>query len=312
MKNENSQGNLTILLLGTGGTIAGLLEDGLQATPNRAYKAAQLPVEALIPASKDSASKHCIVSEQIAQIDSKDMSFALWEKLHSRIAAAQNDPAIHAIVITHGTDTLEETAYFLHATLCCTKPVILTGAMRPADSLQSDGPGNLAAAIEAASHLQAGVWTVFAGETLGAVGLEKKHPQRLAAFGLRAGVDDHPIHQPQCAGIAFKPMKRWPRVEVVLNYAGSSGKLIEALVQQGVDGIVVAATGNGTVSEAMQEALFAASSAGVAVRLCTRCPEGAVSSQGEHPFEVSALSPVQARVDLLLQLGYQLNLDTST
>jgi len=105
MKNNNSQENLTILLLGTGGTIAGLLEDGSKAKLGMGYRAAQLPVTALAPASK-----HRIVSEQIAQIDSKDMIFSIWEKLYARISSAQNDPAIHAVVITHGTDTLEETA----------------------------------------------------------------------------------------------------------------------------------------------------------------------------------------------------------
>lgn len=265
MKNDNSQENLTILLLGTGGTIAGLLGNPSQAISSMAYKAAQLPVTALVPASK-----HRIVSEQIAQIDSKDMSFAVWEKLHTRILAAQSDPAIHAIVITHGTDTMEETAYFLHRTLVCTKPVILTGAMRPADAADSDGPQNMAFAIEQAEALDAGVWVVFAGRVFSGGNVRKAHPARLDAFEV---IDDDFV--PYTSQVTFNlPIKRWPRVEVVMSYAGANGEVIDALIEQQVDGIVVAGTGNSTVHDALQIKLNKAREAGIAVTLATRCLGG--------------------------------------
>ena len=272
MKTANSQENLTILLLGTGGTIAGLLENGPQATSSKGYKAAQLPVEALVPASK-----HRIVSEQIAQIDSKDMSFAIWEKLYARISAAQNDPAIHAIVITHGTDTMEETAYFLHRTLACTKPVILTGAMRPADAADSDGPQNMAFAIQQAVLLSAGVWLTFAGKVYSGGQVQKVHPTRLDAFDvIESGEATH-------APLALfnPPIQRWPRVEIVLSYAGVSGELVEVLIAQKVDGIVVAGTGNFTVHDALQAKLDKARAAGIAVSLGTRCLAGMVQSRIE-------------------------------
>ncbi len=279
MKNANSQENLTILLLGTGGTIAGLLKDGSQAKQDGAYTSAQLSVEALVPASK-----HRIISEQIAQIDSKDMSFEVWGKLHSRISSAQSDPSIHAIVITHGTDTMEETAYFLHRTLLCSKPVILTGAMRPADAVNSDGPKNMAFALEQAEQLSAGVWVAFAGHVLCGGNVQKVHPTQLDAFDV---IETKEFAAPAPL-IAFKlPIKRWPRVEIVMSYAGASGVIVDALTEQKVDGIVVVGTGNSTVHHALEASLDKARDAGIAVRLTTRCQASGI---------------VQARIELMLQL----------
>jgi L-asparaginase len=274
MKNDNSQENLTILLLGTGGTIAGL--------GDKSYKAAQLPVEKLVPAFK-----HRIVSEQIAQIDSKDMSFEIWEQLYVRIATAQNDPSIHAIVITHGTDTMEETAYFLHRTLLCTKPVILTGAMRPADAIDSDGPQNMAFALTQAEQLGAGVWVAFAGRVFSGGNVRKVHPTRLDAFdvmGDELEIDE--LESPKPCIVFHLPIQCWPRVEVVMSYSGTDGALVDALITQKVDGIVVAGTANCTVHDALQAKLDMAREAGIAVSLCSRC-------LGSIP---------QARIELMLEL----------
>jgi len=281
MKNDNSQENLTILLLGTGGTIAGLLKEGSPTTTGKSYKAAQLPVSALVPASK-----HRIVSEQIAQIDSKDMNFEIWEQLHARISNAQNDPAIHAIVITHGTDTMEETAYFLHRALVCTKAVILTGAMRPADAMDGDGSHNMTFAMEQAERLSAGVWVAFAGRVFSGGNVQKVHPTRLDAFD---AIDEENRGGGSAPLIAFKPpIKGWPRVEIVMSHAGASGAIVEALIAARVDGIVMAGTGNNTVHYELEAALHKARQAGVAVSLTTRCQAGSV---------------VQTRIDLLLTLA---------
>jgi L-asparaginase len=288
-KTPDSQPNLSILVLGTGGTIAGLGGD--------AYTAAQLPIDALVPHSS-----YRVTSEQIAQIDSKDMSFVIWERLYARLCTAMQDTAVEAIVITHGTDTMEETAYFLHRTLHCTKPVILTGAMRSADSLDPDGPRNLKDSFDFAGHLAAGLWVVFAGQAMRPEGLQKMHPNELNAFGSRH------LTQIQPEALWAQPFKwtvpvpRWPWVEIVMNYAGASGAVVQALIEQKVDGIVVAGTGNGTVSLPLQAALHKALQAGIAVRLSTRCLQGHVTNKQQHQFETSPLSPVQARVELLLAL----------
>ncbi|MDI9335374.1 MAG: asparaginase [Cytophagales bacterium] len=283
IKNANSQENLTILLLGTGGTIAGLGGD--------AYRAAQLPIDALVPVSK-----HRIVSEQLAQIDSKDMSFEIWEHLYVRLVAAQNDVAIDAIVITHGTDTLEETAYFLYRTLSCTKPVILTGAMRAADSADSDGPHNLSDALARANQLDAGVWVAFAGKIFSGGNVRKVHPTQLDAFDVINPIERNDAVQALPHLALPLPIKRWPRVEIVMSYAGASGEWVEALIQQKtngkmLDGIVVAGTGNSTVHHELGAALDKARAAGVAVYVATRCAQSGLS-----------LSPLRARIDLLLRL----------
>lgn len=280
MKNNNSQENLTILLLGTGGTIAGLLKDNSHTRLGKGYTAAQLPVTALVPASK-----HRIVSEQIAQIDSKDMSFEIWERLYLRISEAQIDSSIHAVIIAHGTDTMEETAYFLHRTLACIKPVILTGAMRPADDEDSDGPKNMAFALKQAEQLGAGVWVAFSEKVFSGGNVQKVHSTRLDAFDvieIESGATSH------ATPIAFKPpICRWPRVEIVMSYAGADGILVDALIAQKVDGIVIAGTGNNTMSHVLEASLAKAPEAGIAVSLTTRCSAGCV---------------IQERIDLMLRL----------
>ena len=296
-KNQNSQENLTILVLGTGGTIAGLsanAKNGQEANQDVAYTSAVLPVDSLIPASK-----HRIITEQIAQIDSKDMSFEVWERLYERIMAAQNDAGIDAIVVTHGTDTMEETAYFLHRTVQATKPVILTGAMRPADSKDSDGPQNLADALKAASSMacaraalaDAGVWVAFAGRIFSGGNVQKVHPTRLDAFDVIQSIPTSDAPEVLSRLALQLPVKRWPCVEIVMSYAGASSALVDALTLQKIDGIVLAGTGNATLHHALEASLNKAREAGIAVSLSTRCLQSG-----------AMLSPLQVRIELILQL----------
>jgi L-asparaginase len=210
----------------------------------------------------------------------------VWEKLHTRISTAQNDPAIDAVIITHGTDTLEETAYFLHRTIACTKPVILTGAMRPADAPDSDGPQNVVFTLEQAEELSAGIWVVFAGKIFSGDNVRKAHPTRLDAFEV---IDEDFV--PYTSLIAFSlPIKRWPRVEVVMSYAGADGEIVDALIRQKVDGILVAATGNCTVHDALQAKLDKASQAGIAVSLYSRCLAGIPQARVELILKALMLS----------------------
>ena len=148
-----------IVILGTGGTIAGQAENP-KDTVN--YTAALVDISELLDTAKgkqqDGAQtlNHCdLLTEQLVQIDSKDMTFDVWKRLLSRCQALLNQEQVQAIVITHGTDTLEETAYFLHSMLRTEKPVILTCAMRPANAPDSDGPQNLSDALTLASNTQA-------------------------------------------------------------------------------------------------------------------------------------------------------------
>ena len=173
----------TVVFLGTGGTIAGASAD---ATDSIGYAAAQrsllellADLQSLVPA----LSRTAIEAEQVAQIDSKDMGPAVWQLLAGRVAHHLARPEVAGLVITHGTDTLEETAWLLQRVLAPTKPVVLVAAMRPATALSADGPQNLLDALAVARTTGArGVLAVLAGRVHSAGDLRKVHPHRLDAF----------------------------------------------------------------------------------------------------------------------------------
>ena len=309
-----------IVILGTGGTIAG---EAASNSDNIGYTAAQLGVDQLLAVIPGASDAGAIVSEQVAQLDSKDMSFAVWAKLAARVShfLAQSD--VQGIVITHGTDTLEETAYFLQSVCRPLKPVVLTCAMRPATALVPDGPQNLLDAISVAREPGAkGVVAVCAGVIHSAFDVQKIHPYQLNAFGsgdagpigyveegkLRI-LRNWPLTQearPQIAISNIAKLERpedCPRVEIVMNYAGASGATVLALTAQGVQGLVVAATGNGTLHHALEAALLQAQEDGVKVVRATRCTNGRVLSMPDSKIPDSdGLSPVKARVAMMLEL----------
>jgi L-asparaginase len=306
-----------IVVLATGGTIA-----GTAAAPqdNVGYTAAQLGIDELL-ASAPALADYRVMTEQVAQIDSKDMDFAIWRDLALRCSywLAQDD--VTGIVITHGTDTLEETAYFLHAVLAPAKPVVLTCAMRPATSLNADGPQNLVDAFAVASATGArGVVAVCAGTVHSAVDVSKVHTYRLDAF---ASGDAGPIGYVEEGALrllrewpatgARRPdalakwarAAQWPRVEIVISHAHAGRAIVDALLAQGVDGIVVAGTGNGSVHHELEAGLAQAQAqaAGLRVLRSTRCAQGRVLARADDLIPDSAgLSPVKARIALMLEL----------
>ena len=299
-----------IVVLGTGGTIAGRGSAG----DNVGYEAGQIAVADLLHGLP--ASQLRVESEQVAQVDSKDMDHGLWLALAHRCThwLAQED--VGGVVVTHGTDTMEETAFFLQAVLAPAKPVVLTGAMRPATSAAADGPQNLADAIAVAAGGGRGVCVVFAGAIHAAAAVSKRNSYRLDAFSsgeagpigfveegrlrlLRAWPDTPALRSLS----ALAPAAQWPRVEIVMNHAGADGAIVRALVNDGVAGLVVAGTGNGTLHQRLQAALEQAQANGVAVRRSTRCPEGPVIAlAGDLLPQADGLSPVKARIALMLAL----------
>ena len=314
-----------VVVLGTGGTIAGT---AATAGDNIGYTAAQLGVEQLLAAIPALGQMGCVVTEQVAQIDSKDMDAAVWQALARRVAhwLAQED--VGGIVITHGTDTLEETAYFLQAVLAPAKPVVLTCAMRPASALSPDGPQNVLDAVAVAMTPGArGVLAVCAGVVHSAFDVQKVHTYRVDAFGsgdagpvgyveegelrrLRPwpGTPDNSASQQLppvrlAPSVDATPVEAWPRVEIVLSHAGATGALVDALAAAGVQGLVVAATGNGTVHHRMEAALLAAMARGIRVVRATRCTGGRIlGTPGAALPDAGSLSPVKARVALMLAL----------
>ena len=307
-----------IVVLGTGGTIAGT---SAQAGDNIGYTAAQVGVAQLLEAIPGlHAVAGALQTEQVAQIDSKDMDGDVWRALALRCAHHLQDPEVRGIVITHGTDTLEETAWFLHQVLDARKPVVLTCAMRPATALTPDGPQNLLDAVAVLMTPSAtGVLVAAAGELHGARYVQKVHPYRVHAFtsadvGPLGFIEEGQVRLTQnwplaldakalaaIDKIAIAPA--WPRVEIVFSHAGSTGAMVDALVRDGVQGLVVACTGNGTIHRLLEAALLRAQAAGVRVVRATRCPEGQVLPKpGDQLPDSLGLSPVKARITLMLDL----------
>ena len=312
--------NKKIVILGTGGTIAGMSSN---AASHINYTAAQLSVAQLAGAVTDLSLQGDIQTEQIAQIDSKDMSFAVWAAIAVRTQYHLLQDDVQGVVITHGTDTLEETAYFLQSVLKPVKPLVLTCSMRPSNALAPDGPQNILDAVTVARYAGAqGVVVVCAGVIHGAQDVQKIHTYQLNAFGsgdtgsigfiedgnlklMRNWPVAHKKHtQAAPNNIAILNLvKSWPKVEIVMNYAGATGDVVDALVASGVSGIVVAGTGNGTVHQALESALLKAQKQGVKIVRSTRCAQGRVLKKADDFFPAfEGLSPVKARIALMLQL----------
>lgn len=316
-----------VVILATGGTIAGTAADASQSV---GYTAAQLGVEQILAAVPGLAqlAGGALLSEQVAQLDSKDMDNASWATLARRCAFWMAREDVAALVVTHGTDTLEETAWFLQQVLPrSAKPVVLTCAMRPATALQADGPQNLRDAVACAVDAQAqGVLVVAGGQVHGARAVRKLHPYRLDAFssaeqGVLGWVEEGRVRwqqRPQAdtdpawrGDLATLPVDgQWPWVEMVTSHAGADGRAVDALLAQGVQGLVVAATGNGTLHRDLEPALQRALQAGVPVWITTRCGEGQLvaAQEGLDPGPAGAgflavdLPPLKARISLQLAL----------
>lgn len=306
-----------IVILGTGGTIAG---QGAEQGGSVGYKAGQIGVAQLLQPIAQGSLQDSFAWEvqQVAQLDSKDMDVPTWQQLAQACTDWLADEAVAGVVITHGTDTLEETAWFLQCVLQPRKPVVLTCAMRPATALSADGPANLRDALLCATQGRPGVWMSALGEVHSAQWLRKVHPYRVNAFASgaqgpagwveegvvrwAAGVPEHAAAA-LAAALWQQDAGRWPWVEIVTSTAAARPAGVDALVAAGVQGLVVAGTGNGSVHHALQQALQRAAACGVVIWRTTRCEQGQiVQAPGEQDASVTALSPVKARISLMLAL----------
>jgi L-asparaginase len=310
-----------VVVLGTGGTIA-----GTGAGPDAVdYRAAQLSVAQLLQAVPGLAGV-ALETRQVAQIDSKDMDWSVWQTLAPQIQQALARAEVGAVVITHGTDTLEETAYLLHRLLDVDKPVILTAAMRAATSAQADGPRNLRDAVRVAEHAasqgQSGVVAVMAGTIWPGHAVRKSHTWHVDAFDGGGAeplgritdsgviVDAAPWPSPGRAGWSCLEAGVQPaRVEIVTSHAGADGRMVEALLAQSqqaghaLGGLVVACTGHGTVHHGLTQALDKAEQQGVTVWRSSRVARGGVQSrEGDRWPAAGTLTVGQARVALILNL----------
>lgn len=302
-----------VVIIGTGGTIAGT---SARADDLVGYKSGALAAQDLV-AAVPALRAQSIEAETLSRLDSSDMDHATWAALRQRAAEQLARPEVAAVVVTHGTDTLEETAWFLHRTLAAAKPLVLTGAMRPATAPSADGPQNLLDAVTVARVAGArGVVAVLAGCVHAGMDLRKLHGWRVDAFGSGDGgplgvVEDGrvrlfrawpetPLH---AAAQTLGDPARWPVVDIVTSHAGARARTLDALVAVGAQGIVIAGTGNGSVHFELADAARRAMAAGVAVRRASRCLLGGVVGAPPDALpSAGVLTPVQARIELMLDL----------
>lgn len=301
---SNSSTPSFILVIGTGGTIAGLTTN----SGDGGYQAGQVPISTLLAQIK---SKFPIKNIQLCNIDSCDLSESLLSKLGDEVRKGLADPGVMGIVITHGTDTMEETATFLEF-VCggysrnLGKKVVLTGAMLPSDHPQADGPKNLSAALKFAGEgkSQGGIWAVMDARPISGLGLVKGHSSHLDAF-FEEAIPNSGI---QVSGdLPIPPNNEWPWVEIITSHAGSRPETVQYLEGQGVQGIVLAGTGAGTVHESLTIALERFMEAGGAVVRASRIGRGYIGgtlangrlakAPGAGPF-----NPAKARIALQLAL----------
>lgn len=308
-----------IKILATGGTIAGSAPKSTELT---GYRAGALTIDTLInavPAVKEVAH---VTGEQIASIGSQDMTDEVWLKLAKRVNELLAQDDVDAIVITHGTDTLEETAYFLNLTVKSTKPVVLVGAMRPATAISADGPLNLLnAVIVAASADSAGKGVlVCMNDTIeGARDVTKTHTTNVATFRspdfgslgvvtqgraeyFKTSVKKHTLQ----SEFDIAQLDSLPRVDIVYSHANDDGVMTQAAVAAGAKGIVHAGTGNGSLHKNAFPALRQAVESGVVVVRAARVPSGLTTKSLQTwadagLLQSNSLNPQKARV--LLQLA---------
>ncbi len=317
-----------VVILGTGGTIAGA---GTKATNVTGYQHSVIGVEALVTAVPALGEVAELEAQQLFQVASYLLDTPHWLKLARAATDALARSDVSGVVITHGTDTLEETAYFLNLTVRSEKPVVVTGAMRPATALSPDGPMNLFNAVSLAASVEAtgkGVLVTLNDRIACARDVTKTHTSGLETFRsneygnlgqMENGVPRFyrtPLRRHTAnAEFAVAGLDELPRVEIVMGYVGATGAPIDAAVANGASGIVYAGTGAGNFTAAAREALVAARRSGAMVVRASRIAAGVVTRNTGHvdddalDFVVADdLSPQKARI--LLMLGLTRTRDT--
>jgi L-asparaginase len=307
-------------VLATGGTIAG----AGKGRPARGYRSGVYSIEALIRAAPGIESLAVLGLGRVASIGSQDMGEAVWRELAGQTQAALNRPSTAGVVVTHGTDTMEETAYFLNLVVRSPKPVVLVGAMRPATSMSADGPMNLFNAVATAAHPDAGgrgVLVVANDEIHFSREVAKTNTTQIGTFksthrGLAGLVSAGRVHfygrplrrHTAASAFALPGPGLLPRVDIIYAHAGMGRELIDAAVHAGARGLVIAGVGNGNIGADALQAAAAAARAGVAVVRSSRTGGGIVERNVEMDDDglgfvaADELNPQKARILLMLAL----------
>lgn len=308
-----------IAILGTGGTIAGFIDSTIATT---GYTAGAIDIDVLIKAVPQIRDLADISWEQIANIDSSNMCDEIWLRLAKKIAKLFAE-GIDGVVITHGTDTMEETTYFLNLTIKSDKPVVLVGAMRPSTAISADGPKNLYNAVALVANKEAknkGVMVAINDKILSARGVVKTHSLNVDAFsspdfGDLGYIVDGKVFfynnvtkaHTKNAPFDVSKLTSLPKVDILYSYSNDgSGVAAKALFEHGTKGIVVAGSGAGSIHKNQKDVLKELLKKGLKVVVSSRVVAGcvAVSDSDEKLGFISAedLNPQKARVLLILAL----------
>lgn len=310
-----------VVLLGTGGTIAATAEHANALSDYTVTEGITSMLDA-VPGARALADIRC---EQLFNVDSSQLTSAMVLRLARRIEALTRDPQVDGIVITHGTDTLEETAFLLHLTIHSPKAVVLVGAMRPASALSADGPLNLYNALLLASHPESrgcGILLMMNDQILAARYATKSHTTRVDAFNAHGpgalGWISHGTphivqgltHTPLPI-FALKGLGKPPRIDILYDHQDAGTHLYEASIAAGAQGIVIAGTGNGSLSPGAHKGSALARRKGLSCVRASRVPFGEV---GERQTDAAAglicsygLNPQQSRILLMLAVAHGLD-----
>ncbi|TKX28060.1 asparaginase [Campylobacter estrildidarum] len=309
-----------IAILATGGTIAGTIDSAIATT---GYKAGALNIEVLLDAVPQIKEFATIIGYQISNIDSSSMSNEIQLNLAKKINKLLIEDEIDGVVVTHGTDTMEESAYFLNLTVKSDKPVVLTGAMRPATSMSADGPKNLYNAVALATNEKSknkGVMIVMNDRILSARTATKTHTLNLDAFfspdfGDLGYILDGKVYfyntieklHTKNTPFNIDNLENLPKVDILYSYSDDgSGIAAKALFDNGTQGLVIAGSGSGNIHQNQKNILKDLMKKNLIVAVSSRIQAGQVvlSKEDEDLGFICAqdLNPQKARILLMLSL----------
>ena len=310
---------LILALIGTGGTIAGAASAASVSTD---YKPASLSLAAVVDTVPELRARYDIKVSQPMQLASYDVRPEHWLDLHAAVMQAVNNPDVVGIVVTHGTDTLEETATCLHLSVDSDKPIVVVGAMRPATAYSADGPANLLDACSVAACTGArgrGTLVVMNGRIHSGLWVGKRHVSSVEAFdsplaGAVGEVADQSVQWFRAPGraptVAWQTPTTWPRVDMVVAYAGVDDTALRAFVAAGAQGIVHAGFGNANTPTAYRAFIQSLPAQGVLVARCARFITGSVTrasvyADAQHGILTAGpLPPHKVRIVMLLGLAH--------
>ncbi len=306
----------TVYVLACGGTIAGKAASDDELTN---YSAGQADISELLQAVPAVSRYAQVRGEQFCNIDSSDMREALWLRLSQRVQELADRPDIDGIVITHGTDTLEETAYFLHLSVHTDVPVVLVGSMRPATAISADGPLNLLEAVQTAACPDTGRYgvVVVMNSTINSARfVEKTDATHVDTFRSRQfgclGFVQHgrpryyqmPVRRHTAASaLTCRHVSQLPPVAIAYAYVGMEGGYVDVLVQSGAAGIVLAGFGHGRMAASVWRHVQAAIAKGIIIVRASRTLGGMITPLCEYPGTVSADTLTPQKAKILLQLA---------